>query len=187
MGSWVLPKGKRQFTTSTVIDWVDLFTRPIYKHIVIDALEYCIKNKGLTIHAYVIMPNHIHLIAGAGEEYRLQDITRDFKKYTSKKLIEVIKENPEGRSKWLLKKFSYAANRVIRGSNYKIWKDACLPARQGFHPIELSNREILEQKLIYIHENPVKEEWVINEEDYKYSSAINYAGGIGQLPVEIIE
>ena len=66
------------FITSTVIDWVDLFTRSIYKHIVIDALEYCIKNKGLIIHAYVIMPNHIHLIASAGEEYRLQDIMRDF-------------------------------------------------------------------------------------------------------------
>jgi putative transposase len=168
------------FITLTVIDWVDLFTRPVYKHIIIDSLEYCINSKELIVYAYVIMSNHLHLIVGSGENFRLQDIIKDFKKFTSKELIRAVIELPESRREWLLNKFSFAANRIIRGKEYKIWKD-------GFHPIELSNREILEQKLIYIHENPVSEEWVVNEEDYKYSSAINYAGGIGQLEVEIIE
>ena len=57
----------------------------------------------------------------------------------------------------------------------------------GFHPIELPNRIILEQKLNYIHENPVVEKIVINEEDYKYSSASSYAGDIGQLEIYKIE
>jgi len=168
------------FITITVIDWVDLFTRPIYKHILLDSMEYCMKNKGLNIYAYVIMSNHIHLIVSSSEEFALEDIIRDFKKFTSKKFIEAIEESAESRREWLLKKFAFASDRIKRGSKYKVWKD-------GFHPIELSNREILEQKLNYIHENPIKEEIVINEEDYIYSSAINYAGGQGQLNITIIE
>jgi len=168
------------FITITVIDWVDLFTRPVYKHILIDSLEYCIKNKGLTVYAYVIMSNHMHLIVSTNENYALEATIRDFKKFTSKKLIEAIEENPESRREWLLKKFAFASDRIKRGSKYKVWKD-------GFHPVELSNREILEQKLNYIHENPVNEEIVINAEDYKYSSATNYTGGTGQLDIVLIE
>jgi putative transposase len=168
------------FITITVIDWVDLFTRPVFKHILIDSLEYCIKNKGLSVYAYVIMSNHLHLIVSSDEENKLEATMRDFKKFTSKKLIEAIEVETESRREWLLKKFAFASDRIKRGSKYKVWKD-------GFHPIELSNREILEQKLNYIHENPVIEEIVINEEDYKYSSAINYAGGMGQLDIILIE
>jgi putative transposase len=168
------------FITATVIDWVDLFTRPVYKHILIDSLEHCTQNKGLVIYAYVIMTNHVHLLVSINEENKLEATIRDFKKFTSKKFIEAIEENAESRREWLLKKFSFASDRIKRGSKYKIWKD-------GFHPVEMSNREILEQKLNYIHENPVIEEIVVNVEDYKYSSAINYAGGIGQLTITLIE
>ena len=93
------------FITLTVIDWVDLFSRPVYKHILIDSLKYCQKHKELAIYAYVIMPNHLHLIVSSGEGFLLANTIRDFKKYTSKKLIEAIKENPESRRVWLLKKF----------------------------------------------------------------------------------
>ncbi|MBN1597645.1 MAG: transposase [Bacteroidales bacterium] len=168
------------FITCTTINCVDLFTRPVYKHIIIESLEHCIHNKELVIYAYVIMSNHIHLIVSSGENFRLANTIRDFKKFTAKKFITAINEYPESRREWLLKKFAFAANRIKRGQNYKIWKD-------GFHPIELTTREILEQKLNYIHENPVTEELVVNEEDYKYSSAINYAGGIGHLPIVLVK
>ena len=54
------------FITTTVIDWMDVFTRPAYKHIVIDSLRYCQEHKGLQIYAWVLMTNHLHLIASAG-------------------------------------------------------------------------------------------------------------------------
>ena len=168
------------FITITIIDWVDLLIRAVYKHIIIESLEYCQKNKGLIIYAYVIMSSHLHLIVSSDEDFKLEDTMRDFKKYTSKRFIEAINENAESRREWLLKKFAYASNRIKRGGKYKVWMD-------GFHPIELSDRVILEQKLNYIHENPVIEEIVINEEDYKYSSANSYAGGIGQLEICKIE
>jgi REP element-mobilizing transposase RayT len=168
------------FITLTVVDWVDLFTRPVYKHIIIDSLEYCIENKGLVIYAYVIMSNHLHLLVSSDKENPLENTMRDFKKFTSKRFIEAIKENAESRREWLLKKFGFAAKRTVRGKDYKVWKD-------GFHPIEMYNREVLEQKLNYIHENPVTSEVVVNEEDYKFSSAITYADGIGQLAITIIK
>jgi len=76
-----------------------------------------------------------------------------------------------------LKKFSFVADRIRKGVNYKIWKD-------GFHPVELSDNKMIEQRLDYIHNNPVEEEIVVNPEDYLYSSASNYMGGSGILEVE---
>ena len=106
----------------------------------------------------------MHLIVKSAGNNKLEDIIRDFKKYTSKELIEAIKKYPESRREWLLDKFSYAADRVKKGVNYKIWKD-------GFHPVELSSTEMIEQRINYIHHNPVADEIVFNAEEYKYSSA----------------
>ena len=79
------------FITTTIIDWVDVLIRPVYKHILIDSLDFYQKSKGLTIHAYVIMSSHIHLIVSAKkEDAKLEDIFRDFKKYTSKEFIKAI-------------------------------------------------------------------------------------------------
>ena len=82
------------FITITVVDWVDLFVRPIYCSIIDDALNYCIKEKGLSVHAYVYMTSHLHLIVTAFDG-ELQNVVRDFKKFTSKKLVAAIVAHPE--------------------------------------------------------------------------------------------
>lgn len=167
------------FITITIIDWLDLFSKSIYKHIIIDALKYCRLNKELRIHAYVIMTSHIHLIVSCEYGHILEDIIRDFKKHTSKEFIKAIVEQPESRREWLLNKFSFAAKRIKRGVNYKVWKD-------GFHPIELATTKMIKQRLNYIHNNPVEEEIVNHPEDYKFSSADNYTGGLGLLDIDLI-
>jgi putative transposase len=55
------------FLTFTICGWVDVFIRKETKKIIIDSLKYCMKNKGLVLYAYVIMTNHIHIIAKAHE------------------------------------------------------------------------------------------------------------------------
>ena len=140
------------FVTLTIIDWVDLFVRPVYFNVLDDSLNYCIKHKCLQVHAYVYMSSHIHMIISS-EENELQDIIRDFKKFTSKEFIKAIKEHPESRREWLLAKFSYAAKRVKKGANYKVWKD-------GFHPVILDTIQKIEQRVNYIHYNPVASELV---------------------------
>lgn len=167
------------FITITIIDWIDLLIRPAYKHIIIDSLMYCQHNKGLIIYAYVIMSSHLHLIAGTSKEVKLPDIIRDFKRYTSLKLIEALNEYPESRREWLLEKFSEAAGKINRVHKYKIWQN-------GFHPVELSDNIMIRQRLDYIHNNPVEEEIVCNPAEYRYSSAINYESGSGEINVEFI-
>jgi len=162
------------FITITVVDWVDLFIRPVYFRILDDSLNYCIENKGLIVHAYVYMSSHLHLIVSSeGEE--LQNIVRDFKKFTSKELLKAIHESPESRREWLLNKFSYAADRIKKGTNYKLWKD-------GFHPILLDTNEKLEQRLHYLHENPVSSELVYHARDWVNSSYSAYEDGNRETP-----
>jgi REP element-mobilizing transposase RayT len=167
------------FITFTITSWVDLFVRPIYKHIILDSLVFCQRNKGLKVHAYVIMSSHLHAIVSSEDGYSLQDTVRDMKKYTSRQLVHAIIECPESRREWLLHIFEEKADSIKRGINYKVWQD-------GFHPVELSTTEMINQRLNYIHNNPVEEEIVNNAEDYKYSSAINYAGGIGEIKIELL-
>ena len=100
------------FITSTIIGWVDVFTRKDYRDVVIDSLKYCQKEKGLIVYAYVIMSSHIHLLIGSKAGYNLTDTIRDFKKFTAKQIIKLIKEIPESRREWLLNKFRFEANRI---------------------------------------------------------------------------
>lgn len=50
------------FVTLTVVDWINLFDRQVYKNIIVDNLNYCVEKEGLDIYAYVIMSNHLHMI-----------------------------------------------------------------------------------------------------------------------------
>jgi REP element-mobilizing transposase RayT len=56
------------FTTSTIIDWVDIFSRPSYRHIVVESLDYCQQQKGLKIYAWVLMTNHLHMVVSTGAQ-----------------------------------------------------------------------------------------------------------------------
>jgi REP element-mobilizing transposase RayT len=82
------------FVSFAVQGWVDALTRSEYKDILIANLDFCQKNKGLEIFAWYIMTNHVHLMIRAKKGYLLQDILRDFKKFTSKAIVKAIEENP---------------------------------------------------------------------------------------------
>lgn len=154
------------FITCTTIDWVDLFTRPEYKQVIIDSLKHCQAHKGLKVHAFVVMSNHFHAILSSNST-PLNEIIRDLKKFTSKEFVHLMNDLNESRKVWLLKKFAYAANRIQRVENFKIWQD-------GFHPIELSDINMVWQKLDYIHMNPVKQMTVLEPHHYYFSSAAFY-------------
>ena len=98
----ITDKNAIYFITATVVNWIDIFSRPIYKYIIIDSLKHCQKEKGLEIYAWVIMTNHIHLIVSAKPNFNLSNILRDFKKFTSKAIIESIQLENESRRDWML-------------------------------------------------------------------------------------
>jgi len=165
------------FITPTVVGWVDVFTRPIYKEIIIESLKYCQKEKGLKIYAYVIMTNHLHLILQA-ENGNLTEIIRDFKKFTSKQILKAIEENvQESRKKWMLNMFEFAGKNNSNNTKYQFWQ-------QHNNPIELYSNEVIDQKINYIHQNPIRNGLVEKEEDYLYSSARNYAELESYLRIE---
>ena len=168
-------EGNVFFVTDTVVDWVDIFTRPIYKHIVLESLAYCQKNKGLIIYAWVLMSNHLHMITGSNSEDKVSDIMRDFKKFTSKEILKILlADSTESRREWMLNRFEYAGKNDDKIKNYRFWQ-------QGNDPQEIYLNDYFNQKLNYTHENPVKAELVNRAEDYRYSSAIDWAGGKGLL------
>lgn len=66
------------YLTITIVGWIDIFTRKMYRDIVIGSLKYCQHEKGFEIYGFVIMSDHIHLIAKATDGFSLSDIMRDF-------------------------------------------------------------------------------------------------------------
>lgn len=158
-----------------------MFTRIAFKEVLVDSLKYCLEFKGLKLYAYVIMSNHIHIIVSAADGYSLSDIIRDFKKHTSKTILKkLIEGQGESRSEWMLKMFAYHAKYNKNNSKFQVWQ-------RGNHPIELSSPKWINQKLAYIHNNPVRAGIVYSAEEYVYSSARWYSQGEGPLGVEILD
>ena len=170
------------FVTFTVVGWLDVFIRKAYKEINVESLNYCVKEKGLKVYAWCLMTSHLHLIISTKEGVKLSGVIRDFKKHTAKSVIGAIKEMPESRREWLLWFFERAGKKDARTSRYKFWKE-------DNHAIQLYSGEtiISEQKLDYVHNNPVEEGVVESPEEYLYSSARDYAGITGLVDIEFME
>jgi len=138
------------FLTFATVQWLDVFTRPDYADIIIDSLKFCKEKKGLAIHAWCIMPNHLHLIVSAKGSTGLSDIMRDFKKFTSAEIIRTIENNSkESRKSWMLWIFSKAGENNARNINYQFWQ-------QDNHPIEFSTPDIFNSKINYLPARPVR-------------------------------
>ena len=168
------------FLTMTVVGWVNVFARKEYKDVLISSLIYCTVNKGLKLHAYVIMSNHMHLIISADNGCRLSDIIRDFKKFTSKTILKLIMTTPEeSRSEWMLRLFKYYARFNKNNTQYQLWK-------RDNRPIELVSPKWINQKLNYIHNNPVRAGIVEHPENYIYSSALWYLEEEGKIKIDIL-
>ncbi|MDF3077406.1 MAG: transposase [Sphingobacteriaceae bacterium] len=169
------------FITFAVVNWIDVFSRECYKEILLQSLRFCIDQKGLELHAWVIMSNHVHLIASAKDGFKLPDIIRDLKKFTSRMIIDAIESNvQESRKEWMIWMFKRAGSRNVNNKTYQFWQ-------QDNHPIELSTNEMLEQRLDYLHQNPVKAGVVWEACHYKYSSAVDYCEErAGLLPIVLV-
>lgn len=169
------------FITFAVESWVVVFTRKDYTEIVLDSLRFCQQEKGLQIHAWCIMSNHVHLVISA-KENNPSEILRDFKKFTSQQIIKAITDHPrESRKQWMLEIFAKAGTANNRNKTYQFW-------RQDNHPIELFSSNFIEQKLDYIHNNALAAGIVDKAEEYVYSSARDYYNGksCGLLNIELL-
>jgi putative transposase len=155
------------FISFSTVYWIDVFTRVDYFDIIIESLDFCRKNKGMDIYGYCIMPSHIHLIfrSALGDP---SGLIRDFKGFTSRKMLKFIEENnQESRREWMLWMFERAGKKNSNVKFRQFWQ-------QNNKPIEIWSLKVFEQKLEYIHNNPVETGFVTDPIDWKYSSARNY-------------
>jgi REP element-mobilizing transposase RayT len=184
-GYRIRDESKPHFVTFTVVDWVDVFSRSIYRDKVIESFEFCRSNKGMVLYSYVIMTNHIHLIIQS-ENGKLSDLIRDFKAFLARELIKMIQNEPESRADWMLKRFEWAAKSNKRNEKNQFWE-------YGNHPEEIFTEKFFWIKANYIHMNPVRAKIVAKASDYLYSSASNYVGkdsvfeGVNLMSSPIIE
>jgi REP element-mobilizing transposase RayT len=125
------------------------------------------------------MSNHIHLILQS-ETLHLSDIIRDFKKFTANQIIEYAQKSVhESSADWMLDKFKFNAAKHKRNSFYQVWT-------HDNHSEELLSTKFIEQKLNYIHQNPVRAGVVQYDYEYLYSSARNYANLTNEMEIDFI-
>jgi REP element-mobilizing transposase RayT len=178
-GYQIVEQDESHFVTFQIVRWIDIFTRKIYRDIMIESFQFCQQNKGLEIFAFVIMSNHIHLLIRS-ERGRLSDTIREFKSYTAKKILEAIDTEAESRRDWMLNLFEFSAKQHKRNERYQVWT-------HENHAEIVYGSQFIQSKVNYIHENPVRAGIVEKAEDYLYSSARNYAGLDGVLDVIPVE
>jgi REP element-mobilizing transposase RayT len=159
------------FVTSTVVQWIPVFTSAAYCNVITDSLLFCRKQKSLLLHAYVVMDTHIHLIVTAPD---VTSFMRDFKSFTSRKIIDLLHSD---NKTWLLERLEFFKKEYKLESSHQIWQE-------GFHPEMISSEEMLRQKADYLHLNPVRRGLVSSPEQWVYSSAQNYSLGTGNIEID---
>lgn len=165
------------FISFATINWMDVFVRHEYFNALVDSLDYCRKNKGMEVFAWCILPSHVHLIF-RDKNANPSKLIKELKTYSSKKIQQLIIDHPqESRRAWLLWMMKRAGLKNSNVKNRQFWQ-------QNNHPIELFNSEIFDQKVHYIHMNPVVSGFVIEPHHWRHSSAINFSGGKGVLEID---
>jgi putative transposase len=153
------------FVTSTIVEWLPVFTTAACCDIVVRSLLHCREHKALQIHAWVILDNHFHAVLSGPD---LAGTLTDFKRFTGRTLVEQIKVE---KREWLLNQLAYyRAAHKRSGSEHQVWQE-------GVHPQAINGDEMMQQKLEYIHQNPVKRGLVAAAEHWRYSSAHEWLPG----------
>ena len=157
------------FVTCTVVNWTPIFTRPQTVNIVLESLHY-LSGQGMKVYAYVVLENHLHLVVQSNDLGK--DIAR-FKSYTARRIIDYLYNCKAER---ILKQLSFYKKAHKQKENYQFWEE-------GGHPEWIQNIQMLQQKVEYIHQNPVKRGYVDEVRHWRYSSARDYDGMDGVLPI----
>jgi putative transposase len=153
--------GEIYFYTASILNWIPLLHSDKFKQIVLDSLIFLVNREKIKVYGFVIMPNHIHLIWENINTNGKEMPYASFMKFTGHQFLEALRESDDS----ILLQFK--VERLSR--NHQFWQRNALPIR-------LYDRKILEQKLDYIHLNPLQAHWslVSDPNDYYYSSCSFY-------------
>ena len=161
------------FLTCTAVSWLPLFADPHAAEIVLESLRFMQRERELRLYAYVLMENHLHLVARSD---RLDELMAQFKSYTARRMVD--SWLARGRA-GLLEQLGSAKAQHKADRDYQVWQE-------GLHPEGIQGADMMRQKADYVHQNPVKAGFCFEAEGYPYSSAVDYTGGMGRLPVTVL-
>jgi len=149
------------FVTANAVNHSYLFRQDVIKRILIDSLHHLRTNGRMKLFVFVIMYNHIHLIAKFSREHLLSDVMRDFKKFTARQIYDQFRMEEDAKTLAYLHK----AGRAVK-QEYKVWED-------GYDARDVFSMKFLQQKMNYIHHNPCQPQWKLVDypEDYLWSMA----------------
>jgi REP element-mobilizing transposase RayT len=167
-----IDRDRPHFLTFTVVEWLPLFSSPEVVDIIFSSLQFLQKKRDFVIYAYVILENHIHMIASCGD---LGKTIKEFKLFTATKIVDYLEKN---KSHNLLRMLQRAKLDHKTESKHQVWKE-------GSHPEEIISEEMMQQKIEYIHATAVKRGYVDEPTHWRYSSARNYAGEKGLIDVKV--
>ena len=155
------------FITNSIFKKTYVFHQRRYAEIVMSSLRYCVEHQWFELYAYVMMPNHIHLILRTNGNQSIEKILRDFKKFTAQQVLLTMRETDPD----MLPRFWVGT----RKQKYELWRS----------DVDIKNvvtPKFLIQKAEYIHQNPLRATWansqgITEPQDYEYSSARFYLEG----------
>jgi len=156
----------------TVVGWLPIFANREVADIILNSIRYLQEEKNAKLYAYVIMKNHLHCVIQSDE---LTKVIQSFKSYTARAIIDYFTER---QNIVILKKLKQNKLSYKTKSEYQVWQE-------GSHPEEITTDAMMNQKVEYIHSNPVRSGYVEEASSWSYSSAQNYEGKQGLLNVEI--
>ena len=159
------------FLTCTVMEWLPVFSHPEAVAILLASWSFLREQQGLRLYGYVVLENHTHFIAQADH---LDRCLASFKSFTARKMISFL--NANGREA-LLTRLSFSKRAFKEDREYQFWQE-------GSHAELILSEAMMREKLEYIHANPVRRGYVDRAEDWRYSSARNYAGVTGLLEID---
>lgn len=165
------------FTLET-IDTVDIFTKVMYKQLIVHSLNHFIDSRGLVVYGWCLMSNKLYIICQAQSNISLEELRKKFVDFTCEKIIDAIKEEYSNRNVWLLQHFQKTTSLFDEGTTPSCWGEVKTIAQ-----IDISSPESMAAHLEFIHGLPVKERVVQYPSDYLYSSARDYAGLPGLVKI----
>ncbi|MCV6636254.1 hypothetical protein [Candidatus Albibeggiatoa sp. nov. NOAA] len=162
------------FHTCTIVGWQAVFTRTDSVLILLDSFVWLQENTDFQLHAYVILENHLHFISTANQHSKR---IQQFKSYTARHIIDLLEEK---QALTILRHLAFYKQKDKTDSRYQLWQE-------GSHPEELSSKGLFEQRLNYIHNNPVQRGYVEQAEYWRYSSAKDYlTQTAGLIPIHVL-
>jgi REP element-mobilizing transposase RayT len=168
-GYTVVQNGWPCFTTSSIVDWTPVFVDAEAAKVTLDSLSYLRANGSLLLHAYVVMPDHLHLIVSSDDV--------PMKRFLSHTAREVVRRCQESANHSALDVFSAHCPASSPLRQHKVWQG-------GYHPKAILTHDILVQKMDYVHQNPVRKGLVKRPGDWPYSSLAYLQGNRSLPPVD---